>query len=342
MKSIFLTLVAVVLLAGTALAAKPNAIVIPTPDTPVATAPVSFDIDSILASKVTTVSAAPSNAKILADLQAVSVLVKVHGGSGSGTLVTRQVGDVTKTYVWTAGHVVREEMKKDKKGKLSFNNVLIQQEFRCKGKSIGKSEVQAKVIAYSDPEEGEDLALLEILQDNFRPITVSATFDLTAEVQDIGTKLVHVGCTQGLYNSVSYGVISQTDIDLLKTGKMFEQTSTMAYPGSSGGGMYLEDGTYIGMLTRGGGAGLNFIVPMRRMLPWAKAMNCEWALDPKVKVTAPKLTDGTEQMPESNPMEQIRACIGSIISDIIDSANKTGRAIVNRHVRLYCAAYNAA
>ena len=136
------------------------------------------------------------------------------------------------------------------------------------------------------PKNGEDLALLEILQDNFQPLAISAKFDLSADLQEIGTKLVHVGCTQGLYNSVSYGVISQSDVDLIKTGKMFDQTSTMAYPGSSGGGMYLEDGIYMGMLTRGGGAGLNFIVPMRRILPWAKSMGVEWALDPKVKVTA--------------------------------------------------------
>ena len=89
--------------------------------------------------------------------------------------MTRQVGDVTRTYVWTAGHVVREQMKRTRLLRTS----TIHQEFRYKGRAIGKSDVQAKVIAYSDPEEGEDLALLEILQDNFRPATVSATFDLT-------------------------------------------------------------------------------------------------------------------------------------------------------------------
>ncbi len=324
-----LSLVALVLLAGTMFAATPNAII--APEVPVVTVPLApvLDFNAVYNSRPAVDPVAPTQAKILADLQAVSVLVKVRGGSGSGTLVTRQVGDVTRTFVWTAGHVVREEMKKDK----TFSNVLICQEYRNKGKSIGKSEVQAKVIAYSDPEWGEDLALLEILQDNFRPTTISAKFDLTAELQDIGTKLIHVGCTQGLYNSVSYGVISQTDIDLLKTGKMFEQTSTMAYPGSSGGGMYLEDGTYIGMLTRGGGAGLNFIVPMRRILPWAKSMKCEWALDPKVKVTTPKLFDGTESVPQVDPMDQIRACIRDIIGDIMDGDK--GRSKSPRRVHPY-------
>jgi len=331
MKSVFLSLCAVLLLVGVAFAASPNAIIVPTVPVTVISGSrtVAPDITIPVRLETPVVPAAPTQAKILADLQATSVLIRVTHGSGSGTLVTRQVGDVTKTYCWTAGHVVREEMQKDK----TFKTVLVVQEFRSKGKLIGKSEVQAKVVAYSDPENGEDLALLEILQDNFKPLAISAKFDLSADLQEIGTKLVHVGCTQGLYNSVSYGVISQSDVDLIKTGKMFDQTSTMAYPGSSGGGMYLENGLYMGMLTRGGGAGLNFIVPMRRILPWAKSMGVEWALDPKVKVTANKLFDGTQVPPqEDGPMDQIRACIRGIIGDIIDGGN---RAIVNKSGRLY-------
>jgi hypothetical protein len=116
---------------------------------------------------------------------------------------------------------------------------------------------------------------------------------------------------------------------------MFDQTSTMAYPGSSGGGMYLENGTYTGMLTRGGGAGLNFIVPIRRILPWAKQMGVEWALNPKVKVTpVPNLTDGTEKSPEPDIMERIRAAIEDEISKVIRSAE----AIVGKSARPYCTA----
>jgi S1-C subfamily serine protease len=180
----------------------------------------------------------------------------------------------------------------------TFKNPTIKQEFRDGGRAIGKSDIEAKVIAYSDPDDGEDLALLEVLQDNFRPTTVSAKFDLTGSIQQIGTKLIHVGCTLGTYDSVSLGIISQTDRDLLKTGKMFEQTTVMGYPGSSGGGVYLEDGKYIGMLTQGAGPGLNFIIPMRRIIPWAKKMGILWALNPETPVAAvPKLTDGTEKLP---------------------------------------------
>ncbi len=241
-------------------------------------------------------------ANVYDKLQATTCLVDVGKGLGTGVLVTRQVGEVTRTYIWTAGHVVQHLMQPDG----TFKNPTIKQEFRDGGRAIGKSDIEAKVIAYSDPDDGEDLALLEVLQDNFRPTTVGAKFDLTGSIQQIGTKLIHVGCTLGTYDSVSLGIISQTDRDLLKTGKMFEQTTVMGYPGSSGGGVYLEDGKYIGMLTQGAGPGLNFIIPMRRIIPWAKKMGILWALNPETPVAAvPKLTDGTEKLPP----DYSRACV---------------------------------
>jgi S1-C subfamily serine protease len=213
-------------------------------------------------------------------LQTVSVRVDVGGGHGSGVLVTRQIGDVTRTYVWTAGHVAEVLRKEDG----TFREATIYQEVRENGRFKAKVETLAKVISYSDPENGDDLALLEIEKDNFAPLSVSATFDLTDNILPIGTRLVHVGSTLGLYNSVSLGIVSQTDRDLLKIGKMFDQTSVAAYPGSSGGGVYTTDEKCIGLLVRGAGAGLNFVVPTRRMLPWAKRMQVEWAMNPAVKV----------------------------------------------------------
>ena len=225
-------------------------------------------IDSIITSQVT-----PD----YADLQANSVRVDIGGGCGTGVMVTRKVYNVTRTYVWTAGHVVVHLRKPDG----SFKNASIYQEQRKDGLLVGTTAIDAKVIAYSAPEE-EDLALLEILQDNFQ--TDGARFLLDTDPLKVGTKLVHVGCTLGLYNSVSHGIISQTDRNLMRTGKMFDQTSCMGYPGSSGGGVYLESGECVGLLTRGAGAGLNFIVPVRRMMDWAKKIGIEWALDPSIPV----------------------------------------------------------
>ena len=45
-------------------------------------------------------------------------------------------------------------------------------------------------------------------------------------------------------------------------------------------------GQYCGMLVRGSGETFNLIVPVRRMKRWAKANNCEWALDESVKPPA--------------------------------------------------------
>ena len=152
-------------------------------------------------------------AKPYPDLQAVSVRVDVGDGCGTGVLVTRQLGGVTHTFVWTAGHVVQGLRRIDG----TFEKTTIYQERRKQGKYLEMVKTQAKVIAYSDPDRGDDLALLEILKDNF--CNVSATFILDNDALPVGTELIHVGCTLGLYNSTSLGIISQTDRDILTTGR---------------------------------------------------------------------------------------------------------------------------
>ncbi len=251
-------------------------------------------------------------------LQDLTVRVDIGHGCGTGVLVTRQVGDVRRTFVWTAGHVVKSLRREDG----TFSNPSIYQEWRKNGEFKCSTHIEAKVIAYSDPDAGDDLALLEVLQDNFAPADVSATF-CTCTLP-IGTPLVHVGCTLGLYDSTSLGIVSQTDRDLLGTGKRFDQTSCMGYPGSSGGGVYLRDGRCMGLLVRGCGAGLNFVVPARRMVEWAKKMHVEWALNPAVPVPMHwnmrepcQLTDGTDSAitgPCSLVVEALRKIIAAIKS----------------------------
>jgi S1-C subfamily serine protease len=210
-------------------------------------------------------------------LQNVSVLVETKHGLGTGVLVTRQLGDDLRAYVWTAGHVVKGEQRPDG----TFNDVTIVQEVRQGGLLVRTRTTPAKVISYSDPELGDDLALLEISEANWT--SASATF-ADDTVLPIGTPLVHVGCMLGLYDSTSLGVMSQTDRHLPDLPKPFDQTSCIGYPGSSGGGVYNYDGRYIGMLVRGGGPGLNFIVPVRRMREWASKMGVLWAMDPSIPV----------------------------------------------------------
>ena len=73
------------------------------------------------------------------------------------------------------------------------------------------------------------------------------------------------------------------------TKVLFDQTTVTAFPGSSGGGVFLTDGQYIGMLVRGAGETFNLIVPIRRMAKWAKSEKIEWAMNPEKK--APKLEE---------------------------------------------------
>jgi hypothetical protein len=79
-------------------------------------------------------------------------------------------------------------------------------------------------------------------------------------------------------------------------GVVFDQTTVTAFPGSSGGGVFLSErgdnensGKYVGMLVRGAGEGFNFIVPVRRMHEWAVKNDVLWALDASEDV--PKLID---------------------------------------------------
>jgi len=211
------------------------------------------------------------------ELQIYNVKIDAVYGSGSGVIVSRVVAGVQKYYVWTAGHVV--ELVKESDG--TFGDLTVISENRVDGKLYETSKYKAKVIAYSPSEGGHDLALLEIIDDCF--FACSAKFS-GVERERIGTEIIHCGSPLGLEDSLSLGVMSQTDRDILEDGKLFDQTSCMGYPGSSGGGVFTMDGMCIGLLTRGAGAGLNFIVPTRRIIEFAKDANVMWAVDESAEV----------------------------------------------------------
>ena len=221
------------------------------------------------------------------DLQNISVKVVVSRGSGSGVLFCREVAGEWRTFVWTAGHVVRRLQKVDG----TFRSATIKFERRYCGTILKKWEREAKVVAYSNQYTGEDLALLEI---SGKYNSSSADFSEN-EIELVGTEVIHVGSSVGFYNSMSLGIVSQTDREY--RGKMYDQTSTMAYPGSSGGGMYTTDGKCIGLVTLAVGPGLNFYVPVRRMRAWAKKEGIEWAMDASVPVPLSRTPTELEMAP---------------------------------------------
>ena len=119
-------------------------------------------------------------------------------------------------------------------------------------------------------------------------------FYLDKEIPELGTDLLHVGSLLGQFgaNSMTSGIMSQHGRILKDLNKhIFDQTTCTAFPGSSGGGVFLKRGgggdtrpRYVGMLVRGAGEGFNLIVPVRRMVDYCERHKMMWALDAKVKM----------------------------------------------------------
>jgi len=235
------------------------------------------------------------------DLQQISVTIKAGDAQGSGTIVTRKIGDDTVSFIWTAGHVVdnlrvvRQIITADggTRTLVEFRDAQIVQEFQQNGRRVGETKLDAKVIKFSDPDFGEDLALLMVRRTNAYPLAVSAKFKTGMNyIPAISVELSHCGSLLGQFGANSYteGVLSQVGRTLEMKGanvKVFDQVTAVAFPGSSGGGMFLKaNGEYVGMLTQGVMKlqGFNFIVPVRRIHAFAKAAKIEWAIDPKAKL----------------------------------------------------------
>lgn len=229
------------------------------------------------------------------ELQDISVTIRSNMAQGSGVLITRKIGKDTVTFVWTAAHVV-DDLRRTRtvvdgginKTVVEFGDAGIVQEFKQDGRRVGETKLDCQVIRYSDAYYGEDLALLRVRRKNYLPETITANFYLGPVIPDVGTKVTHVGSLLGQFgaNSFTTGVIAQTG-RVLKLGRevIFDQTTAPAFPGSSGGGIFMEQNNlYIGMLVRGADATFNFMVPVRRMHEWAKKSKVEWAIDSRVKM----------------------------------------------------------
>ena len=233
-------------------------------------------------------SALPPLAEVPNYLQDISVTIKAGTTEGSGVVKTRDVDGKSVNFVWTAAHVVdglrqTEEVIDPKTGtkrvKVTFKDAAVVKELIEDGRRVGELKMDAIVIRYS---KDEDLALLRIRKRDF--VKPSVVFYLDEKIPSVGTDLFHVGSLLGQMgsNSLTSGIISQIGRILDKSE--YDQSTCTAFPGSSGGGVYLRDGRYVGMLTRGAGEGFNLCVPVRRIVKWAKTANVEWAIDDRVKI----------------------------------------------------------
>lgn len=244
-------------------------------------------------------------------LQDISVTIKTKGGEGSGVVFTRDIASVTgsKTvnFVWTAAHVlenirnVRTVLDTDGHIKkiTEFQDAEIVKKLIENGRTVGQLVMDAKVVKYSDAKDGEDLALLMVRKFGFVDNSANFYQDNDEKGLALGTQLYHVGSLLGAEgsNSMTTGIMSQIGRTIALNGGakvLFDQTTVTAFPGSSGGGVFLTSGEYVGMLVRGAGETFNLIVPIRRMNKWAKTENILWALDKNVP--APTLEE-IEKLP---------------------------------------------
>jgi S1-C subfamily serine protease len=222
-------------------------------------------------------------------LNSISVTIRAASGEGSGVLKRTKDGT---TWVWTAGHVVAGLRKTRPaidpktgapKTVVTFDDAKVVKMLIEDGRTVGRIEVDAEVIRYSDASYGEDLALLRIRKKNFSDASVNFYREQTPPLR--GTELFHCGSLLGEVgsNSLTEGILSQ--YGRLIGGKVYDQVSTPSFPGSSGGGVYLKsDGRLIGLLVRGAPGGFSLIVPVRRMEAWAKKAHVEWAIRDEVSV----------------------------------------------------------
>jgi S1-C subfamily serine protease len=248
-----------------------------------------------LTSLLTTVKAEDNVAD---HLQSISVTIASGGSSGSGVIITREVlhkdHKEKVNFVLTAAHVidnlrsVRTVIENGKEKKIvEFKSPQITKILVENGRTIGRLVLDTKVVKYSDSENGVDIAVLMILKRDF--IQDTTKFATGTEVVPIGTKLLHVGSLLGQNgaNSMTNGIMSQVGrvLDLGNDiGKVFDQTTVTAFPGSSGGGVFKEDGTYIGMLVRGAGETFNLITPSRRINGFLEESKMQWLVDPTKEV----------------------------------------------------------
>jgi hypothetical protein len=228
-------------------------------------------------------------------IQDVSVTIHAGRSQGSGTIFTRD----KVNYVWTAAHVVAglrntREIVDPNTGSprtvVEFDDAKVVREIVEDGRKVGQVEMDAEVIRYSNADTGQDLALLRIRKrDYFKVSTVfflekAKLSDGKVAIKEIPkmTDLLHCGSLLGQVgsNSVTTGVMSQSG--RVVKGVVYDQTTCTAFPGSSGGGVFLKDGRYVGMLVRGAGETFNLIVPQRRLYTWAKKVGVLFAVDPEV------------------------------------------------------------
>ena len=126
--------------------------------------------------------------------------------------------------------------------------------------------MKAELIARN---EQRDLCLLSVKELSAPPAATPVPL-ATARSVSIGEEVYAIGAPQGLDLSISRGIVSQLRGDYGKQSAPIIQTDAAISPGSSGGGLFNENGELLGITTfkfsGGASEGLSFALPVE----WVK------------------------------------------------------------------------
>lgn len=230
------------------------------------------------------------------------ISVTIHSSSnyqtseGSGVLINREIEGEKISFVLTCAHVI-ENLRKIKskiiEGRtlkvIEFKDASIIKEIVESGRRVGEIKMEAEVIKYSSASDGHDLAVLMVRAKDYAKTSAQFYISPDKPIISIGTPLFHVGSLLGQMgaNSMTSGIVSQ--VGRVENKFEFDQTTVTAFPGSSGGGVFLQDGRYMGMIVRGAGEGFNLIVPIRRILSWADEHGLTWLFDTSLETPPLKI-----------------------------------------------------
>jgi S1-C subfamily serine protease len=226
--------------------------------------------------------AAPN--EIVGKIDKQSVKIAVDGGTGSGILFRRitvnEDGDnVPVTFIWTAAHVIKNNIKATENGVEHLPVVLIK-------RSVKNGTEETRLVALAEIYKVSfkyDLAILKVAGD----LGASASFDFS--VPNVGKEVYLMGSPKGIENLLLHGTIAR--LADKHNGVDHDQLDATALPGNSGCGVFDKgNGDCIGLLVRVHTSGvISVMVPSREMLEWATNAGVPFAIDANIEM--PKYED---------------------------------------------------
>lgn len=123
-----------------------------------------------------------------------------------------------------------------------------------------------------------DLALLEVLEPR-GSFQISARLSRDDTPLPVGTILLHVGNWDNPDDRFSFstGVVSANSREIAPG--IFDQSTLIAYPGSSGGGLFEIEGDCVGILLRGHSQGRIYYAPVWIIKTWAAKHAYFWMFE---------------------------------------------------------------